>query len=124
MYAKCHCFASCEQGRSQGNEPGYPAWADFEVRCLAEHDAVAVVVSEETGVISLAINGEIERSLTPDQLRLRLGAALDGRQPMLNILHARPPVPQQLSPAEDGIQWRAELVGDRRNERSAALARG
>ena len=37
-----------------------------------ENDAVAVVVSEETGVISLVINGDIERSLQPDQLRLRL----------------------------------------------------
>ncbi|HUE84991.1 MAG TPA: diadenylate cyclase CdaA [Vicinamibacterales bacterium] len=37
-----------------------------------ENDAVAVVVSEETGVISLVINGDIERSLQPDDLRIRL----------------------------------------------------
>lgn len=37
-----------------------------------ENDAVAVVVSEETGAISLVLNGDIERSLPPDQLRLRL----------------------------------------------------
>ena len=37
-----------------------------------ENDAVAVVVSEETGAISLVINGDIERLLQPDQLRLRL----------------------------------------------------
>jgi diadenylate cyclase len=41
-----------------------------------ENDAVAVVVSEETGVISLAINGRLERDFTPDMLRLRLGALL------------------------------------------------
>lgn len=41
-----------------------------------ENDAVAVVVSEETGVISLAINGRLERDFTPDTLRLRLGALL------------------------------------------------
>jgi diadenylate cyclase len=45
-----------------------------------ENDAVAIIVSEETGVISLAINGEIERSLTPDQLRLRLATLLVKRR--------------------------------------------
>src|SRR4051794_4314335 len=37
-----------------------------------ESDAAAVVVSEETGQISVALNGEIERALTPDDLRERL----------------------------------------------------
>ena len=37
-----------------------------------ENDAVAVVVSEETGQISLAIDGHIERNLTPDALRARM----------------------------------------------------
>jgi diadenylate cyclase len=37
-----------------------------------EGDAVAVVVSEETGQISLAIDGKIDRDLTPDALRARL----------------------------------------------------
>jgi diadenylate cyclase len=37
-----------------------------------ESDAVAVIVSEETGHIGLALNGHIDRNLTPDQLRDRL----------------------------------------------------
>ena len=37
-----------------------------------ECDAVAVVVSEETGMISLALDGRIERGLSGDQLRARL----------------------------------------------------
>jgi diadenylate cyclase len=37
-----------------------------------EGDAVAVVVSEETGQISLALDGRIERDLTPDELRDRM----------------------------------------------------
>lgn len=45
-----------------------------------ENDALAVVVSEETGVVSLAINGRLERDLTPDTLRLRLGALLGVRR--------------------------------------------
>jgi diadenylate cyclase len=41
-----------------------------------ETDAIAVVVSEETGTISLAIGGKIERDLTVDQLRERMSAVL------------------------------------------------
>jgi diadenylate cyclase len=41
-----------------------------------ETDAIAVIVSEETGSISLAIGGQIERDLTVDQLRERLGSEL------------------------------------------------
>ena len=37
-----------------------------------EGDAVAIVVSEETGQISLAIDGRIQRGLTPDDLRERM----------------------------------------------------
>lgn len=37
-----------------------------------ECDAVAIVVSEETGAISLALDGRIERAVSPDQLRDRL----------------------------------------------------
>ena len=45
-----------------------------------ENDAVAIVVSEETGIISLAIAGDLERRLTADTLRLRLRALLGGRR--------------------------------------------
>ena len=44
-----------------------------------ENDAVALVVSEETGIISLAIAGDLER-LSADALRLRLRALLGGRR--------------------------------------------
>ena len=45
-----------------------------------EGDAVAVVVSEETGQIGLALDGHIERGLTPDQLRERLGTLITLRR--------------------------------------------
>ena len=45
-----------------------------------ENDAVAVVVSEETGGISLVLEGHIERNLTPDQLRVRLRQLLHPRR--------------------------------------------
>ncbi len=38
-------------------------------------DAVAVMISEETGGISIAVDGRIERHLTTDQLRRRLETA-------------------------------------------------
>src|SRR5206468_12828590 len=41
-----------------------------------ETDAIAVIVSEETGAISLAIAGKIERDLTVEQLRERLSTEL------------------------------------------------
>jgi diadenylate cyclase len=45
-----------------------------------ENDAVAVVVSEETGTISLVMNGDIERGLSPDALKTRLRALLGRRR--------------------------------------------
>jgi diadenylate cyclase len=39
-----------------------------------ESDAVAVVVSEETGSISIALEGQIERVIDPQQLKFRLEA--------------------------------------------------
>ncbi len=41
-----------------------------------ETDAVVVVLSEETGIISLAFNGELRRPLTTDELRSQLIAIL------------------------------------------------
>jgi diadenylate cyclase len=41
-----------------------------------ETDAIAVIVSEETGAISMAVGGKIERDLTAERLRERLGSEL------------------------------------------------
>jgi diadenylate cyclase len=45
-----------------------------------ESDAIAVVVSEETGTISVALDGQMERGLTPDALRQRLRQLIQGRK--------------------------------------------
>jgi diadenylate cyclase len=47
-----------------------------------ENDALAIVVSEERGQIGLALEGQLERDLTPDQLRERLRALMVQRKPV------------------------------------------
>jgi len=51
-----------------------------------ETDAVAIIVSEETGAISFAHDGEMERYLDPDTLRLRLRDAFE-RKGSLSAQH-------------------------------------
>ncbi len=45
-----------------------------------ENDAIAIVVSEETGTISLAIGGDFERGFNGEQLRSRLAGLLGYRR--------------------------------------------
>ena len=47
-----------------------------------ETDAVAIVVSEETGSLSLAHDGQIERGLTLEMLRLKLREAFGQKSPI------------------------------------------
>lgn len=54
-----------------------------------ESDAVAVVVSEETGIISLALDGKIERPLSPDELRERMRALVVHRRGTSRYVGAR-----------------------------------
>lgn len=47
---------------------------------LAEHsDAAVVVVSEETGAISLAVRGHLRREITPEALRRLLDVVISGK---------------------------------------------
>jgi diadenylate cyclase len=46
-----------------------------------ENDAVAIVVSEETGGISIASDGQIDRGLSADTLRARLRSLVLQRRP-------------------------------------------
>ena len=43
-------------------------------------DAISIVVSEETGTVSLALDGELERGLSPDALHVRLRSLLGARR--------------------------------------------
>ena len=44
-----------------------------------ESDAIALVVSEETGAISIAIAGKLERDLEDDELKERLNGLLSNQ---------------------------------------------
>ena len=54
-----------------------------------ENDSVAIVVSEETGSISIAADGQIERGLDADALRARLRSlVLQRRTPTKSATHS------------------------------------
>ncbi len=50
-----------------------------------ESDALAVIVSEETGAISIAVSGSIERDITPEELRERLSVLLHRHVPATTL---------------------------------------
>src|SRR6202163_3074196 len=58
-----------------------------------ETDAVAVIISEETGIISVAVAGSVERELTLERLRERLS----------HLLRRYAPAPSFPSPAEESF---------------------
>ena len=58
-----------------------------------ETDAVAVIISEETGMISMAVSGSIERELTVERLRERLS----------HLLSRYAPAPSLPSPVEESL---------------------
>lgn len=72
--AAAACFLPLTVNPRLGRELGSRHRAAIGV--TEENDAVAIVVSEETGVISLVMNGAIDRSLEPDQLRARLASLI------------------------------------------------
>ena len=57
----------------------------FRSSCESRLDAVAVIVSEETGTISLAVAGTIDRDLTVERLRERLSTLLRRYAPTASL---------------------------------------
>jgi diadenylate cyclase len=72
-----------------------------------ETDAIAVIVSEETGAISLALGGKIERDLTVEQLRERLGALLR------HYVHP-PTLPTPITNGSEALEKAAPRTADSR----------
>ena len=72
-----------------------------------ETDAIAVVVSEESGAISMAVGGKIERDLTVEQLRERLSGEL--RRYMSPVALPTVGPPSDDSDAGEGSALRASV---------------
>lgn len=71
-----------------------------------ETDAVAIVISEETGQIALAQGGKIERDVTAEDLRQRLSSALDRY-----VAASTPPTPVIDEPdAESALSRKPEVL--------------
>jgi diadenylate cyclase len=72
--AAAACFLPLSMNPVLSNQLGTRHRAGIGI--TEETDAVAVIVSEETGQISLAVAGHVERGLTVEELRLRLSELL------------------------------------------------
>jgi diadenylate cyclase len=83
-----------------------------------ETDAIAVIVSEETGAISLAISGKIERDLTVEQLRARMGELLRHR---VSVATLPTPISNEEEPSESDLPSESRLARgvDTRSTRGA-----
>jgi diadenylate cyclase len=71
-----------------------------------ETDAIAVICSEETGAISFAVGGRMERDLTAEQLRERLGSELRRHSIAVSV---PTPIPQSVDD-ENGVSLESPLV--------------
>lgn len=74
-----------------------------------ETDAVSVIVSEETGAISLAVAGNIERDMTVEQLRGRLSALLGRYVPPATL-------PTSIAPTEGALDEGPETESPRSSD--------
>ena len=87
-------------------------------------DAVVVVVSEETGSISLVVRGRIERNLTEEQLRRRLFNLIRPQAPRRAVpflrrsLDGRWQVGQDEKPSDEPIDPDARVVSSSAEQRA------
>ena len=82
-------------------DPKYGTRHRAAVALSEETDAVVVVVSEETGNISIAVEGNLETPLTPDQARDRLTELLRGAEAALtehSLAQPDTPKPRETEP--------------------------
>lgn len=75
-----------------------------------ETDAIAVIVSEETGAISMAVGGRIERDLTAEQLRERLSSEL--RRYMAPVALPTAPPADSDANLESPLRARVQMSAD------------
>jgi diadenylate cyclase len=82
-------------------DPHYGTRHRAAVGLTEESDAVVVIVSEETGTISLAVEGNLETPLTPDELRTRLMQLLRAAEAPLAEHSLSTPEPEPAEPDSD-----------------------
>lgn len=90
-----------------------------------ETDALVVVVSEETGSVSLVVRGRIYRNLDSDRLRAMLAARLIGHAGDETAFAGETPPLEPAPPADGGSQSPApesEPLATRSDEAPAAIA--
>jgi diadenylate cyclase len=78
-----------------------------------ETDAIAVIVSEETGAISMAAGGKIERDLTVEQLRARLSSELRRYMSPVVLPTVGPQNDESDAGEESPLRARAQMSADR-----------
>jgi diadenylate cyclase len=77
-----------------------------------ETDAIAVIVSEESGAISMAVGGKIERDLTPEQLRERLSSELRRYMALVALPAATAPSDDSDAGMESPLRARTPMGAD------------
>jgi len=77
-----------------------------------ETDAIAVIVSEESGAISMAVGGKIERDLTVEQLRERLSTELRRYVAPVALPTVVPPSEESFPSQELSLRSRAQVGTD------------
>jgi diadenylate cyclase len=82
-----------------------------------ETDAIAVIVSEETGAISMAVGGKIERELTVEQLRERLSSELRRYMSPVALPTVGPQEDDSDAGEESPLRPRAQIGADGDSER-------
>ena len=96
--AAAACFLPLTVNPKLGKELGSRHRA--AIGLTEENDSVAIVVSEETGNISLVVGGQIERGLDLDQLRARLRSLVLERR-RTRKSHTSGPTPEMERDARD-----------------------
>jgi len=77
------CFLPLTQNNSFSKEMGTRHRAAIGISEVA--DCIAIVVSEETGIISMAMNGSIEREFTSSSLKDKIVGILESDKPSDNF---------------------------------------
>jgi len=79
--AAAGCFLPLSARTPGGEASGVGTRHRAAIGITEDSDALAIVVSEESGGISLVAAGDIERDLGSDELRRKLTASLGGEEP-------------------------------------------